>query len=469
MKEDQHTEFKRNWRDDFLKELCAFANSQGGTLYIGVEDDGTIAGVKDAKALLQDMPNKIKNNLGFLADVDLKAEDGKEYIAITVKPQEEAVSHNGKYYVRSGSTVQELYGQQLASFLMQKAKLHWDALTRPEAKLSDLDEDAWNYFITTALENKRLNKSAQTESQETVLLKLNLMTEKGELTNAALMLFGKDIERWSPLSAFRIGRFGINQADLIIHDNIVCPLVLMPDRVIDTLRTKYLVSTVGYEGLHRIETMEMPEDGLREIICNAIMHRDYMGTFVHMRVWADRIQLWNEGTLPPSITIEKLMEEHESLPRNPLIARVFYLMGFIENWGRGYAKIRDSFEQAHLQVPTFEQVRGGIMATIQREVFQKVQGSQITTSCTTQKTTLKTREKATRKTGEKTREKTTQKTRGKILAAIKETPATTSKDLAEITGITIKGIEWQLKKLQTQGIIRRVGPDKGGHWEIVQP
>jgi len=448
MKEDQHTEFKRLWKDEFLRELCAFANSQGGTLYIGVEDDGTIVGVKDAKSLLQDMPNKIKNNLGFVADVNLQTKDNKEYIAIRVLPQEDGISYDGKYYVRSGSTVQELRGQELASFLMRKTKIHWDALPRTEAKLSDLDEEAWDFFITTALENKRLNKSAKTESQETVLRKLNLMTEKGELTNAALMLFGKDIERWSPLSAFRIGRFGVNQADLIIHDNIVCPLVLMPDAVIDTLRTKYLVSTVGYEGLHRKETLEMPEEGLREIICNAIMHRDYMGTFVQMRVWADRIQLWNEGILPPSITIESLMGEHESQPRNPLIAKVFYLLGFVENWGRGYEKIRDSFEQAHLQVPTFEQVRGGVMATIQREVFQKVQSGQITTGSTTPKTTPKT----TRKT---------------LLEYIKEHPEATREEMATYLGITIDGVKYHIAHLQKEGLLRRTKGRKEGHWEII--
>ena len=448
MKEDQHTEFKRLWRDEFFRELSAFANSQGGTHYIGVEDDGTIVGVKDAKSLLQDMPNKVKNNLGFLADVNLLSEDDKEYIAIHVLPQENAISYEGKYYVRSGSTAQELRGQQLASFLMQKAKLHWDALTRPEAKLIDLDDEAWDYFITTALENKRLNKSAQSESKETVLRKLNLMTEDGELTNAALMLFGKDIERWSPLSAFRIGRFGVNQADLIIHDNIVCPLVLMPDAVIDTLRTKYLVSTVGYEGLHRKETLEIPEDGLREIICNAIMHRDYLGTFIHMRVWADRIQLWNEGTLPQSITIEKLMEDHESMPRNPLIAKVFYLMGFIENWGRGYAKIRDAFEQAHLQVPTFEQVRGGFMATIQREVFQKVQSAQITTGSTTLKTTLKTTQK--------------------IIELIRQDSTITIDQMAMELGLTRDGINYNIKKLKKEGRLRRIKDDNGERWDIIK-
>ena len=143
MKEDQHTEFKRLWKDEFFRELSAFANSQGGTLYIGVEDDGTIVGVKDAKSLLQNMPNKIKNSLGFLADVNLQTEDGKEYIAISVKPQEDGISYDGKYYVRSGSTVQELRGPELASFLIRKAKIQWDSRPRPEAKLSDLDEEAW--------------------------------------------------------------------------------------------------------------------------------------------------------------------------------------------------------------------------------------------------------------------------------------------------------------------------------------
>jgi ATP-dependent DNA helicase RecG len=282
------------------------------------------------------------------------------------------------------------------------------------------------------------------------------MTEKGELTNAALMLFGKDIERWSPLSAFRIGRFGVNQADLIIHDNIVCPLVLMPDAVIDTLRTKYLVSTVGYEGLYRKETLEMPEEGLREIICNAIMHRDYMGTFIHMRVWADRIQLWNEGILPPTMTIEKLMEEHESQPRNPLIAKVFYLLGFVENWGRGYEKIRDSFEQAHLQVPFFEQVRGGFMATIQREVFQKVQNSSEFNENKVNISVIAENYKLTKRQQE-------------LLELINDNSRTTAEKIAQVMGVSSRTIQTELATLMKLKIIGREGSDKKGEYKILLP
>jgi len=98
-----------------------------------------------------------------------------------------------------------------------------------------------------------------------------------QLTLAALLLFGKDVERWNMTVAFRLGRFGNSQADLILQDRIVCPLIEMPDRVIETLRSKYLVSPIHYEGLKRKETLEIPEDGLREMLCNASFTRTIRG------------------------------------------------------------------------------------------------------------------------------------------------------------------------------------------------
>lgn len=92
-----------------------------------------------------------------------------------------------------------------------------------------------------------------------------------------------------------------------------------------------------------------------------------------MKVFDDHITLWNGGTLPPGYTVEMLMEPHESHPRNRLMANVFYLAGFIEAWGRGYEKIRESFEKDKLEVPVFEEVRGGMMATIKRERFIAIQ------------------------------------------------------------------------------------------------
>ena len=92
-----------------------------------------------------------------------------------------------------------------------------------------------------------------------------------------------------------------------------------------------------------------------------------------MKVFDEHITLWNGGSLPPGYTVEKLMEPHESRPRNRLMANVFYLAGFIEAWGRGYEKIREAFEKDKLEVPVFEEVRGGMMTTIKREKFMAIQ------------------------------------------------------------------------------------------------
>ncbi|MBP5476461.1 MAG: putative DNA binding domain-containing protein [Paludibacteraceae bacterium] len=383
-RESQGIEFKRLWKDDFFRELCAFANCQGGTLYIGVEDDGTVCGVGNAEYLLENLPNKIRNTLGLVAEVCLHSQENKEYVTVYVQPQETAVSFESKYFVRSGSTTQELRGQELAVFLRNRLNIQWDAQIRLDARLDDIDEEAVRYFVFRAIEAKRLDENTRMENTEAVLRKLKLMTVSGELTNAALMLFGKDIERWCPMPAFRIGRFGVNQADLMSDDNIICPLIWMPNRVIETLRNKYLVSTMHFQGMNRSETLEIPEDALREMLCNAIIHRDYESTFIQMRIWDDYMELWNPGTLFHPMTVENLYKRHESYPRNPYIAKVFYLAGLIENWGRGYEKIRVEFEKAHLNIPVFEQVRGGIMATIQREAFMRMQNRSADTQGITQ-------------------------------------------------------------------------------------
>jgi len=113
----------------------------------------------------------------------------------------------------------------------------------------------------------------------------------------------------------------------------------MADRVIELLKSKYLISPIHYEGLQRIEDLEIPEDALREAIFNAIIHKDYTGVHIQMKVWDDRIEIWNDGGLPYDMSIEKLLGPHTSKPRNVNIASVFYKAGFIESWGRGILKI----------------------------------------------------------------------------------------------------------------------------------
>ena len=139
MKETQNIEFKRQWRDDFLAELCGFANAQGGTLDIGVDDKGSVVGIENAKQLLEKLPNLINQTMGLLATVNLLAEDGKEYLSISVSASEQPVSYRGKYYYRSGNTLQAMNGSALQTFLLRKMNLSWDAVIQPNATIEDVD------------------------------------------------------------------------------------------------------------------------------------------------------------------------------------------------------------------------------------------------------------------------------------------------------------------------------------------
>lgn len=110
MSEKQNREYKTSWNDDYLKWICGFANASGGTLYIGKDDNGDTVDVIDYKKLMEDLPNKIRDILGVIAEVNLLQDKGRHYIEITIPPYSVTISYRGRYYYRSGATKQELIG-----------------------------------------------------------------------------------------------------------------------------------------------------------------------------------------------------------------------------------------------------------------------------------------------------------------------------------------------------------------------
>ena len=118
--ESQNIEFKESWRDEYQKWICGFANAQGGTLYIGLRDNGEVCNVHDAKKLMEDIPNKVRDMMGIMVDVNLKEKDKKAYLEIVTEAYPYPVSFRGKYYQRSGATNQELKGAALDRFMLRK-------------------------------------------------------------------------------------------------------------------------------------------------------------------------------------------------------------------------------------------------------------------------------------------------------------------------------------------------------------
>lgn len=468
MGEKHIIEYKRQWDDEWLKWLCGFANADGGTLYIGISDKQHIIGVDNSKKLMEDIPNKIVSKLGIYPDVRLLEEDGKEIIEIEVAPSQESVLLDGVLYKRVGATNQIVKGQALKDFYARKLNATWDSRIIRGATLDDIDPEAIKYFLLKGIDKGRLPKESADDSVEKVLKNLEVMTDDDELTLAALLLFGKNPQHYCLNARIKIGRFGHSQAALMNQDLIDGDLIRMADRVMEALDAKYLIRPIHYEGMQRREPMELPEEGLREILYNLEIHKDYNGPDSLIRVFDDRITFWNQGSLPAGITPESIFRPHDSQPRNRLIANAFYMAGFVEAWGRGYELITEAFTKEGLEVPTIEEEFGGVRVIVKREIFYGIQhGGRVDP-----KTGRLIKAGDTKDVIDYDTKKLTERQRliyellpfGITKDDTKNEPITTAR-LARQFGKSSSTIKRDMKALQDLGLVTHIGPSNGGYWK----
>ena len=359
MSEDQHVEWKESWRDEHLKWVCAFANAQGGVLEIGRSNKGKIVGLADAEKLMAELPNKMRDLLGIIAEVDLLEEGGKPYLLVKVDPYPYPVSYKGEYHVRSGSTKQVLKGAALDRFLLSRTGKRWDAVPVPGVTVDDLDAGVLARFRERAAKSKRLGAEVLEEGDAGLIEKLRL-TDGEYLKRAAILLFHPDPERFVTGAFVKIGYFK-SDSDLRYHDEIHGDLFTQVDRTMDLLLTKYLEASISYEGVQRVETYPVPESALRETLLNAVAHKDYSsGAPIQISVYDNRVLFWNNGQLPEDWTVERLTSKHPSQPYNPDIANAFFRAGMIEAWGRGIEKVMQACREQGLAPPKLRYEKLGL-------------------------------------------------------------------------------------------------------------
>ncbi len=273
MKEQQNMEWKESWRDDHLRWVCGFANAEGGVLVIGRNNRGKVVGIPDAKKLLEDLPNKTRDLLGILIEVNLRTEEGKEYLEVVTPPYLSPISYRGRYYQRSGSTLQELKGAALDRFLLRKQGRTWDGVPLPGVSFADLSKEAIQTFRRLSAGSGRMDLAALEESDSGLVGKLNL-TEGAYLKRAAVLLFHRD-PRFFVTGAFaKIGYFR-SESDLAYHDEVSGDLFSQVRQALDLLHAKYLKAAIRYEDIQRVERFPVPRAALREALLNALVHRDY--------------------------------------------------------------------------------------------------------------------------------------------------------------------------------------------------
>ncbi len=491
MSEQQNIEYKRYWHDDYLKWVCGFANAIGGIIYIGIDNKGNVTHLRDYAKLMEDIPNKIRNAMGIICDVQLEDKQGKKYISIKVNPYSVAVSLRGRFYYRTGSTKMELTGVELNEFLLKKAGKTWDDVVEEGATIKDIDEKSIAKFLEDSKEKGRMPETKGLTAFQ-ILEKLQL-TEGKKLKRAAIVLFGKDPNRFYPNVQVKIGRFGKDSTDLKFHEVVEDNLVQMLDEVQLQLNHKFLIRPVDFVGMQRIEKDEYPVAALREMLLNALVHRIYMGAHIQLRVYDNRLSIWNEGGLPFGLTLEELKGEHNSRPRNPKIAKACFMAGYIDAWGRGTLKIYNSCTEHGLPEPDIIEKDGGFMVVIYKATQVIDEGGAIGGTIEiflNEFGTIQSRKKIDSEINKeilmknfgvfsdyfrKTFGVNSDEIRSKsgdtsllslMLIAIDKT--ITAKSIAEIIGSSQRTIENHLSKLKENAIITRHGSDKSGFYEICQ-
>jgi ATP-dependent DNA helicase RecG len=369
MPENQNIEYKESWNDDHLKQLCSFANAQGGVLYVGINDKGEIVGIDNYKKLADDLPNKIQSKLGIFPEINLKEQDGKHFLEIHIRPSSMAISLSGRYYQRTGSTTKELVGNALTEFLLRKSGMSWGDVIEEDAVFDDIDNDSIAVYLNDAERSGRIPDAKNLSALE-LLDKLNL-TKNCRLKRAAIILFGKNPEKFYRHTYVKVGRFVGGEISPKFHEIIEGNIISLQKRVFEIIETKFIIKNISFEGVNRIETPEYPFPALREAILNALIDRDYMGNMTQIKIYDDRLQIWNDGSLVEGLTVEMLKQNHPSRPRNRLIADACLKGGYIEAWGTGIPKIIDTCKSAGLPEPEICEAFGGFQITIFKDRYNE--------------------------------------------------------------------------------------------------
>ncbi len=445
LKESETVEFKKSVSelDSALKTICAFLNNDGGSIYFGIKNNGTVIGSDISDANLREISQKIMQKIKpeTIPHILIQKINGVPVLKITVeKGMQDIYYYNGVAYTRSGTSTVILPPDEIRKMILQAESMNWDSKICKEAKFSDLNISTVKKFINMAVRAKRIPDVSK--NPETVLRKLELINDNG-ITNAAIILFGKESSRFFSNTLLRCGRFKDKLKKFFIDIKDYGENIFENSEKGLGFLQEHMKIVAKIEGLFRVEKWEIPIPALREAIINAMIHTDYtLSGFIYIAVYDDSVRISNPAYLMKGIDIPSLYKEHDSVIRNRLIANTIYLSGMIDRWGRGTLNIIDQLKDEDLELPEF------FMNTIYFNVSFKRQF----TPSITPPITPSINEKVAITELEL-----------KIFNLIKANQKITRKQIAEELGIGFYTVKEYVNKLKKKGFISRIGT-KNGYW-----
>lgn len=442
---------KNSW-----ETVSAFANTAGGWLIFGVKKTGknfAVVGVEHPEKVERDFLTALRGEKfnkkipATAKKYDINGETVLGFYIPSAEAKAKPVYFNSlkNTFIRTGSGDQRATQEEIDA-LYRNSSFNKKDEELTEFTVKDLDTQTIKRY-RTYLENIDPEHRYNRLSTEEFLERLHAM-RKGKVTVGGLLVFGNEQTISSVIGDFRIDYLeimGTSYGDaptkyhyrLSEEDNLLGFYFSIFERLKKKIEVPFKQEKEWLMGVE-----DQPQvKAVKEALVNLLMHTDYFSNAKpRIRVFLDRIEFFNPGSLPKDI--KYIIREEFSMPRNPTVARIFRHIRLSENIGSGFDKMINGWTAHYRAKP---EISGDF--DYYKIVFN-FDG------------------KGVAKVREKTREKVREKTREKILRFIREDQEITTAEIAEKSGVSPKSIEWHIAKLKKEGVIKRIGPDKGGHWEI---
>lgn len=460
-KESEILELKKSTSElkDAIISIASILNKhQKGEIYFGIKNDGTITGLDVSEQTIRDVSKTISDNIEpkiypKISKVNL---NGADCIHVEFQGNNAPYYAYGRAYMRVGDEDRQLSAKELEDIILRKNKdkMRWDTQICEKAKLEDISSVKLKKFLKIS--------GLKYDTIKNSLEKLRLVSD-GKLLNAALILFGKKPQSFFPNAKLRCAVFGTTDTSFTIDmKDFEGDLFYLIEKAEDYVLNNIHIG-MRLEGLRRVDVPEIDKEAFREAIINAFCHRDYYEyDSVNIAIFKDRVEIRNPGKLYGGLTIDEIIRENVSKRRNELIADMFNKVHFVEKWGRGIELILSKEPQT-----TFKEVADMFVAVFKRKAVERV----------TERDTVKDTEKVGEKVGEEGGERLVERVerlvdglvenQKKMLDLMKKDPYISKKELSLKLGISSTAIDKNIISLKKKGLLRRIGADRGGYWEVV--
>lgn len=375
-------EFKKSTGElkEGLQTLCAFLNGTGGMVLFGVNRKGVVEGQQVSEQTIHEITAAFDR---FEPPVPveisrIKVGRGREVVALVTKPNTETVpfTFESRPFERVGNTTRKMSQKHYEALLFKRAHAHtrWENTPAEGVLIQDLDREEILRTRAAAIEQRRISAGTSRNIGD-ILDRLGLRNN-GKLTQAAQVLYGKKFSPYYMQCLLKMGRFRGTTITGEIVDNkqeYMNAFAMVREGMAFLDRTLPLGARFPEGKIFREDRLSIPPNALREILLNAVMHRDYAdyGGHVAIAVFDDRVEIRSAGRFPNGITASQLSGPHPSELRNPLIASTFHRTGAVEIWGRGTNRVIEECKRYGIDPPTFEEQHGYVYVTFRVPIVPK--------------------------------------------------------------------------------------------------